>query len=268
MKLDVDAKSLGLPEMPRLTIDGQARSTHDLITREIAKRIFKGTYRPGDALPAEGDMLGEFRASRTALREALKTLAAKGMIVAKTRVGTRVLPAAYWNYYDPQVLSWRLENGADGEFLARLYEVRQALEPAAAALAAANRTTANLNRLEQYLNAMRGYHANRQSYAEPDIAFHQEVLKASHNPFFEAFSSVIEGSILCAFEISAPVDSPERQARSIRRHQKALEAIRAGDAAQASLAMSEVIGEGRENARLSPSAPLITVALPMAQNLS
>jgi DNA-binding FadR family transcriptional regulator len=251
VKLATNVDIFAMWEMPRLSFNERIRSTHDLITKELAKRVLSGQYAVGETLPSEGDLLDEFRASRTALREALKTLAAKGLIVAKTRIGTRVLPSSFWNFYDPQVLSWRLENGVDANFLQMLFEVRQALEPAAAALAATRVTAENLERLQGFLAAMDRQHESPVSYAEPDLGFHQEVLMASHNPFLQSFSSIIEASILCAFQISAPVDSPERQAKSIRRHAEVLDALVAGDAAEASRAMSEVIVEGLENAHFT-----------------
>lgn len=252
--------------MPRLNINGQIRSTHDLIAKEIAKRILGGTYPQGESLPNENDLIDEFRVSRTALRESLKTLAAKGLVVAKTKIGTKVLPNSFWNYFDPNVLSWRLELGVDADFLTRLYEVRQALEPAAAAMAASRRTDENIQRMEHFLEQMDSQHASRQTYAEPDLRFHQEILLASHNPFIQSFSSIIEASILCAFEISAPIDSPERQARSISRHGLILEAIKNKQAALASEAMSSVIVEGIENARIEVCARPIIVSLPLSSS--
>lgn len=252
--------------MPRLNINGQIRSTHDLISKEIAKRILSGMYASGDSLPNENDLIDEFRVSRTALRESLKTLAAKGLVIAKTKIGTKVLPASFWNYFDPNVLSWRLELGVDSEFLTKLYEVRQALEPAAAAMAATRRTPENLERMESCLDRMDKYHATRQTYAEPDLQFHQEILMASHNPFIQSFSSIIEASILCAFEVSAPIDSPERQAQSIQRHRSILEAIRDRQPAAASDAMSLVIVEGIENAHIEITKRPIVVSLPLSSS--
>lgn len=253
-------------EMPRLSCNDRIRSLHDLITREIAYRILRGNYAVGELLPGESELMAEFRASRTALREALKTLAAKGLVVAKTRVGTRVLPVSFWNYYDPQVLSWRLENGVDTEFLVKLFEVRQALEPAAAALAATQRKPEDLVRLRRYLREMSASHRTATSYAEPDLGFHQQILLASHNPFLQTFSSIIEASIISAFGISAPIERPERHARSIQRHQMVYDAIQTGDPAKASRAMSEVIAEGLENAHIDRAVEPIQIFLPLASS--
>lgn len=100
------------------------RSAHALVTRSIGVDILSGRLTPGSALPAEDELLRRFRISRTALREALKTLAAKGMIQSKTRVGTSVLPASHWNMFDPDLMAWRLEAGVDIGFMRHLFEIR------------------------------------------------------------------------------------------------------------------------------------------------
>ena len=91
-------------------------STHSNIVRTLGTEIMAGVHRPGENLPLEADLLKRFGVSRTALREAIKTLSAKGLLVAKTRVGTRVADSASWNYFDPDVLAWRVEAGTDAAF--------------------------------------------------------------------------------------------------------------------------------------------------------
>ncbi|MBM9596021.1 FadR/GntR family transcriptional regulator [Roseitranquillus sediminis] len=255
--------AMHLAELPRLSLDSRVRSAHALITREIAIRVMKGVYPPDGILPNESQLIEEFGVSRTVLREALKTLAAKGMIVAKTKIGTKVLPEACWNMYDPQVLSWHIDAGMDSEFLIKVFEVRQALEPAAAAMAAIRRTNENLRRMRLFLMAMARPAHTRDSYGEWDLHFHQEILFASGNPFMLSFSSIIEASIFRAFKVSAPVDSGERLAASIARHHAVLEAVTRGDAAAASAAMSQVIVEGIENAHFQLATSPTTITLPL-----
>ena len=255
--------AMHMAELPRLSLQSPVRSAHALITREVAVRVMKGVYPPESILPNEGQLIEEFGVSRTVLREALKTLAAKGMIVAKTKIGTKVLPEACWNMYDPQVLSWQIDAGMDLNFLNKVFEVRQALEPAAAAMAAIRRTSENLRRMRLFLTAMARPQHTRNSYAEWDLHFHQEILFASGNPFMLSFSSIIETSIFRAFKVSAPVDSGERLRASIARHHAVLEAIACGDAAAASSAMSQVIVEGIENAQFELASSPTTVSLPL-----
>ncbi|SDG53143.1 DNA-binding transcriptional regulator, FadR family [Pelagibacterium luteolum] len=248
--------------LPRL-LTGPIKSAHALITRDIAMRILRGEYPPGSLLPPEGDLIDQYTVSRTALREAIKTLAAKGLLVSKTKIGTRILNESYWNLYDPQVLSWRIELGVDNGFLRKIFEVRQALEPAAAAQAAVRRTALNIERMQYALNLMDKPHHTRKTYAEPDLVFHQEVLIASGNPFMQTFSSIIEACILHAFAISAPIDTDERFKRSINRHALVLAAIKDGNPHGACLAMSDVIRESIENARFGLAEEPVVIALPL-----
>lgn len=262
MVMHKDIYSEDVAVLPRL-LHGPIKSAHALITRDIAMRILRGEYPPGSLLPPEGDLIDQYTVSRTALREAIKTLAAKGLLVSKTKIGTRVLNESYWNLYDPQVLSWRIELGVDNGFLRKIFEVRQALEPAAAAQAALRRTPLNIERMQYALNLMDKPHHTRKTYAEPDLVFHQEVLIASGNPFMQTFSSIIEACILNAFAISAPIDNDERFKRSINRHALVLAEIRDGNPNGACLAMSEVIRESIENARFGLADEPVVISLPL-----
>lgn len=248
-----------LPRLPHARV----RSAHALVTHDIALRILRGEYEPDTFLPPEADLIDRYGVSRTALREALKTLAAKGLLVSKTKVGTRVLQESHWNMYDPQVLTWRIEMGVDDGFLARIVEVRQVLEPAAAALAAARRTKGHLLRMRGVLRQMGQPHHTRDSYAEADLRFHQEVLLASGNLFMQSFFGVIEAHILSSFAISAPVDSGVRHQRSVERHGDVLHAVERGDPQAAGSAMSEVIRESIENARGLMAADPVLITMPL-----
>src|SRR5690606_11095769 len=130
-----------LQHMRRLHSD-RARSSHDIIARTIGKQILAGIHAPGTNLPREAVLLKRFSISRTVLREVMKTLSAKGLVVLKTRIGTRVLNSSSWNLFDSDLLAWRVDMGLDDEFRRALTEIRLAVEPAAAALAARRRTEA------------------------------------------------------------------------------------------------------------------------------
>ena len=116
-----------------------AQSSHQQIARALGSEILSGVYPPGSTLPNETALLSRFHISRTVLREVIKTLTAKGLVVAKTRIGTRVLDPAHWNFFDAEVLSWKVGLGMDNAFRQSLVEVRRSIEPAAAALIGAAR---------------------------------------------------------------------------------------------------------------------------------
>ena len=111
---------------------------HAHVMYTLGTAIVGGTYKEGQILPGDSDLIDQFGVSRTVLREALKTLSAKGLVEARARVGTRVLPRARWNMFDSDVLLWHLESGISFDFIASLAEIRMAVEPDAAALAQAS----------------------------------------------------------------------------------------------------------------------------------
>jgi DNA-binding FadR family transcriptional regulator len=191
-----------------------------------------------------------FGVSRTALREGLKTLAAKGLIESKTKVGTRVLDRKSWNMFDADILSWRLEQGVDRSFLESLFEIRQALEPLGAAAAALYRTETDLARINAAWSVMRRSGHTRSSFTEADLQFHRAVLDASANPFLQSIAAVIEAALASSFALSAPIDSRERFNLSGRQHKAVLDAIAAQDPEGASQAMSAVILQGAKGAKI------------------
>jgi len=136
-----DMGALALPPFrPREAGGGAA--VRDRATLELATRIVSGHYRPNSLLPVESRLLAELGVSRTALRESLRTLAAKGLVEARQRVGTRVRPRNEWHRLDPDVLHWMGVVGLDLDFVHGLIEFRLIVEPAAADMAA-RRASAN-----------------------------------------------------------------------------------------------------------------------------
>jgi DNA-binding FadR family transcriptional regulator len=239
-----------------------ARSAHGLVTHGLGRDIVEGRFAAGTTLPGDAELMERFGVSRTALREGLKTLAAKGLIESKTKVGTRVLPAKHWNMFDGDILSWRLAQGVDRSFLASLFEIRQALEPLGAAGAALYRTEADIARIEAAWTTMRQPDHTRDSFTDADLQFHRAVLDASANPFLQSMGAVIEAALASAFALSAPIDSLERFELSGHQHRAVLDAIVARDPEAASRAMSVVILQGAKGAKIQhPGAPQIQIAL-------
>ena len=104
------------------------RGIHGRVVSSIGEGIIKGRYPPGSLLPREPELIAKFEVSRTALREALKVLAAKGLVETRQRVGTRVRPQEQWNHFDPEITAWQLGNGFRSGFVRDLIEFRQILE--------------------------------------------------------------------------------------------------------------------------------------------
>lgn len=226
---------------------GGARMGQEQIVRAMGVSILRGDYPEGALLPAEADLMAQFGISRTVLREVLKTLAAKGLVVSKTRVGTKVRAQVDWNMFDSDLLGWRLELGMDLRFLNSLYEIRLAVEPAACALAALRRTDENIARMRSLIDEFRQPGHTRLTFAEVDLALHLEIAAASGNPFMRSVGAIIEAALMASFVDSAPVEDLERQQHSTEHHAAIVEAIARGDAEGAAQAMTDVIEDGRKN---------------------
>jgi DNA-binding FadR family transcriptional regulator len=231
------------PRLSRLALE-RAKSSHDQIAALLGTELLKGAYPPGTNMPSEPELIARFQVSRTVLREVMKTLAAKGFVISKTRVGTRVREPVYWNYFDADVLAWRVRLGLDDEFMQSLTEVRRALEPTAAALAAERRSSADIARLRQCVRQMARTDHSRQSFAEADLDFHLAIGSASGNPLIRSMASVIETALVASFAHSSPVDDPEDHEATVNGHAAIVEAIEAGEAQAAAEAILKVIDIG------------------------
>jgi DNA-binding FadR family transcriptional regulator len=230
-------------------------SVHDKIVAILGTEILKGVHTPGGNMPPEPDLIRRFHVSRTVMREVTKTLAAKGFVVSKTRVGTRVRDPVHWNYFDADVLAWRVRMGLDDQVLRSLTEIRRALEPAAAALAAQRRTAADTALLRRHLSDMAQSGQTRKSFAQADLAFHMAVGVASGNLLMRSIASVIEAALVASFTHSSPVDHPRDQDASVRAHGAIVSAIEARDPQGASDAMLDVIDAGARRISATKKRP-------------
>jgi DNA-binding FadR family transcriptional regulator len=221
-----------------------------MVSQALGTDILRGRFPPGEVLPTEDELLRRFRVSRTALREAMKTLAAKGMILPKTRVGTRVLPQSQWHMFDPDIIAWQLQTGVDSGFMRHLFEIRFAIEPAASMLACRRRSDADLAQLAAALDDMARHELGRDGFVTHDLLFHKTILAASGNPLMQSIGAVIEAALIAALRLSAPTDDPERQETSVAKHRRIYEAIVSRDEHAASASMIAVIREGAANGGL------------------
>ena len=115
------------------------KSRHFAAAEEIGSRILRGDFAPGVLLPNEAEWCKRLRMSRSAVREAIKMLKAKGLLNSRPKVGTRVEPRARWNLLDRDVLAWYMATPERARFLKAVQQMRRIFEPEAAALAAVNR---------------------------------------------------------------------------------------------------------------------------------
>lgn len=195
-------------------------------------------------LPTEPELCAEMGVSRTVLREAMKTLAAKGLVSTGPRIGTRVRRQSDWNLLDPDVIRWRLENGVDALFVRDIIELRLTLEPEAAGLAAVRADDADIAALVEHAAAMRRAAEHRQgSYLEADLAFHEAILAATHNQFFAALTPAVDALLRVSFRFS--VKSRASARLSLPLHDAVVTAIAARNSNAARDAMRILISSAK-----------------------
>ncbi|RQH10919.1 FadR/GntR family transcriptional regulator [Bradyrhizobium sp. RP6] len=221
----------------------RAHSNHAEVARSIGVDIIAGRYAEGTRLPGDAEMIAMFGVSRPVLRESVKTLVAKGLLTTKARVGTVVRERGAWNMFDADVLAWHLDAGIDKRFLNDLAEIRLAVEPRAAMLAAARRSEEDLAELRRSMERMRREASDSAGFADADLALHVAVARASGNLFMRSIGHVIEAALRASFLLSAPVE-PEDRNTVLLWHQKIVDAIAVGNADAAAEAMVFVIHNG------------------------
>lgn len=222
----------------------RAGNNHAQVVQALGRAIVEGRFLPGTLLPGDDELELTYGVSRTVLREAMKTLAAKGFLSVKTRVGTRVTDPLNWNYFDKEVLAWHVSGGMDADFRRNLAEVRRALEPGAAALAAERRTTEDLAAMRTALERMQQESQSEYAFAQADLALHLAIGAASQNPMMRSLASVIETALLEAFTLSPPTRERTLHAETVAAHARIVDCIEARDAGGASAAMLAVIDDG------------------------
>lgn len=213
------------------------------IVQSLGKAIALGEYPPGQPLKAEAELCEEFDASRTVLREAVKMLTAKGMLDARPRRGTVVLPESQWNLSDPEILNWLLDRKGSLPIISEFADMRLAIEPAACALAAANMNTDNRTILLKAIDRMKAASRGEDDHLDADIAFHVGILECSGNRFFWNMRHTIEVALRFSIRITNHQKSVERA--SVDDHQRILDFILAGDPQAAENEMRTLLLEAK-----------------------
>jgi GntR family transcriptional regulator, galactonate operon transcriptional repressor len=198
------------------------------IVDKLAIGIVSGRYASGDVLPNESTLDVDVPVSRTAYREAIKFLTAKGLIEAKPKSGTRVRPLGDWNLLDPDILRWSLQGGPTVGFARDLFELRRTVEPEATRLAAIRRSDLDLHRIENALIRMETLKPMSTESISADLAFHEAIFEASGNRALACLKSVVSVTILWSQNVKRVVGTDEFVA-SLADHRRIYQAIAVGD---------------------------------------
>ena len=175
-----------------------ARNFHTFVINEIGLGIVTGRFPVGSILASDAVMMESYGVSRTVLREALKTLEAKGLVEARPKVGTRVSPTSRWSLFDPQVLSWHYYAKPDRRFYESLFDVRRALESRAAALAAQRRTAENIRVMKYWLHQMDSAGGDLENHGIAALEIHRAVADTSGNAILRSVTGVVELTLALA----------------------------------------------------------------------
>lgn len=229
---------------------------HGHVMGDLGRRIVRGEFPEQSILPRDAELQERYGVSRTVLREALKTLAAKGLIQPKAKIGTRVLARSGWNLFDPDILQWHADTGAvNADFLFNLQEMRLALEPEAAALAARRRSDAQVGDLYKWIERMGAPGVTGDDFVQSDLRLHIGIADASANPFMRAVSSLIEVALATTFTVSSPIPNTEQHRLNVARHRAIVEAIEKRNPDEARDAMRRVIQEGIDRVASATGMP-------------
>lgn len=202
----------------------ERKSLSDLVVEKIKQLILKGELKEGDRIPGERDLCEQFAVSRASVREGLKILSLQGLL-KRTNAGTVITTSFSSILEETLTLKILLDDTSYGD----ITEARLFLEKTMVRLAAERITEEDLTLIEGYLNAMidADERENNNDFVIADIAFHQQIAKASRSSVLVILYNSI---IMLVFKVQTRVgyDSAVMK-ESIKYHKKILEALRRGD---------------------------------------
>lgn len=205
----------------------------------LGRAIVTGRFER-EAFPTEAELAKQHGVSRSVTREAVKMLTAKGLLSARPRQGTVVQPTTSWNLFDTDVLRWLLERQFSVELLKQFNQLRVAIEPEAAALAARFADESDVQRISDGLERMKAAEHGLDDTLEADIAFHVAILRGSGNPFYAQFRDVVTTALRTSIRFTNRIKG---RSASVADHAAVRDAIVARDPDRARIAMRDLIGD-------------------------
>ena len=230
-----------------------SQSLTQQIVNELGLAIVQGKYSAENPFPIEADLCAQFGVSRSVLREAVKMLTSKGLLRARPRQGTWVLPEQSWNLLDPDVLRWLLDRNFSIELLSEFTEIRLAIEPQAAAFAAVRATPEEKQTIANALARMQAAERGDDDALSSDIAFHVAVLEASGNRFFSQLKDLVETALRISIRLTNQYKGVALA--SVTDHKKVLDAIMSGDEKTAFAASYALVKEANDLIAKAKSGP-------------
>ncbi|WP_234426578.1 FadR/GntR family transcriptional regulator [Streptomyces niger] len=223
----------------------ELQGLHGQVVDRIGRSLAADEIRAGEVLRLE-DVQERYGVSRTVAREAVRVLESKRVVTSRPRVGITVRPLADWNLYDPQIIRWRLASPRRGTQLRELAELRAAVEPSAAALAASGAAPAVRDALTGHARAMAdaARAGDRAAFVAADAAFHRALLTASGNRMFAQLAEVTEELLVSRRELSLMPAALDPAA--VHRHREVADAVAEGRSADAAEAVVRILDAARD----------------------
>lgn len=233
------AKELAWEVSSGLIQPGGGRRLRESLAQQLGVLILSGKLPEGHAFPGEVEYAAQIGISRSALREAFRILAAKGLVEGRPKAGTRVTPRRQWSLLDPDLLAWQFKAEPTLKFLHDLFELRMMVEPAAAAVAAVRRTEEQVRQMREALQQMAQHGLATEAGRHADQQFHMTMLEATHNDAIVALASSIMAAIAWTTLYKQRKRALPRD--PVPEHRALFDAIERGESAQARETMAELV---------------------------
>ena len=220
------------------TAPNPARLNHAAVVALIGRDIVNGKYAVGEILPFEEEFVEKLDVGRGVIREAIRVLAAKGLVETRPKRGTQVMPSSMWQLLDPEILFWRIGQDFDPKFLRDLTDLRSMIEPAACALAAERASDPELQLIAALTRELNYAKDDELAFIEADLKFHRTIMQSTHNDILVQIGVAIESVLRLSVEVTVGIG----HGRRIEEHEKVATAICNRQVSKARNAMAELIG--------------------------
>lgn len=247
-----EAPAEPLESVERRSERSTGRRLRGAIANYLGTAIVSGAIQPGERLTGEVANAEALDVSRSAYREAVRVLTAKGLVESRTKDGTRVQPRHRWNLLDPDVLAWAFAGEPDPGFIRNLFELRAIVEPAAARLAAERRGKDDIKAMRAALANMRRHTLATEAGRSADREFHDAILQATHNDALITLSASIGAAVNWTTQFKQRTRALPRD--PVPDHARVSDAIAAGDPDAAERAMRALVDLAHEDTRSAMQA--------------
>jgi DNA-binding FadR family transcriptional regulator len=210
-----------------------AAPLHERVVADLTARVVSGEWPPGFLLPTEAELTALLGVSRTVVREGMRLIVDRGLVIVRQGKGTTVAPRRQWDLLDPLILSEGLRNGV-AEVAEHVMEARRLLEPLIAGMAAERIIPAHLDEIEQVQRVIEQGAETPDTIADLGVHFHELLATAAGNPLVARMLMPIYAALRLWRETLRL--SPDLRRASHHEHHQILAALQAGDAARASAA--------------------------------